>query len=292
MGIDVPAAIESEKPKVLEYCRDFLRYNHFSRKPITIDEIEFNIKESVKVIDFHYGDIPYPPATPTAVIQIVCINNSWLANEFTVSQREENSKKSSFEWGLNEQLKLGVSATVEAGLPGIFKGSMTVNTELDIGSNQTWNTEETQTWAIDVGYKVNMDPYTYNVLEMVVDFGKPEGEFEMTLDFEFNGPWRFISDVTKEDGSTSCIEYKSELGGFPISDSVILNPGHNPITIKGTFKADSGLKHYTQIVSTHLDTITKALEKQGFNASDKLQELKPSTEIRSILKEIGSTKVL
>lgn len=281
MGIDIPAAEERAKQGI------FAALKNSGGKNFNFDDFIFTFKILATLLDFHYGDIPYPPSQPTALIQIICINESPEKNEFTLSQTESEEKDSSFEWGLNETVKIGASTMIETGLPGIFKGRVTLTAEVDINSHQTWKNDLKQTWQISAGYKVNMPPNSYNLLEMVVDLGQPEGEFEVDLDILYDSGF---FDATHDNFTIA-----GPIPELDISDSaknpVILKlQQHNLVKIKGHFNADVGLAHYTHVKSVPLADLITGLEKRGLITEEskrKVHEPKPCKEILDIINEYG-----
>lgn len=281
MGIDIPAAVERAKQGI------FATYKNYQGEDFKFEDFIFDFEISATIVDFHYGDIPYPSSQPTALIQVICINESPEKNDFTLSQTEIEEKDSSFEWGLNETVKIGASTMFETGLPGIFKGRVTLTAEVDINSHQTWKKDLKQTWQITAGYKVNMPPYSYNLLEMVVDFGQPEGEFEVDLDVLYakgdfvgtHGMWSVLGSIPELEISDSA------------KNSVKLRlQEHNPVKIKGHFKADAGLAYYTHVKSIPMADLIAGLEKRGFStkeAKHKVHEANPCKEILDIINEYG-----
>jgi len=83
-------------------------------------------------------------------------NHSAATAKFTVT--ESFTRKSTFSWGLKEDLKVFAKVTGKVGVPLVAEGSVETGVEVNIGSNQQWTTEDTKQYTIS--QEVTVPPYT------------------------------------------------------------------------------------------------------------------------------------
>ena len=174
---------------------------------------------------------------------------------------------------------LGVETEVKCGLPSIAEGKVKVNAALTLGSHQDWKKETAQTWSINEGFKVTMPPYSYNILQIIVQDAKLSGTFDMKLSFDF---WSLYL----TDGESSI-----EMSDFYIPNSnphfVLRRTSPNELTVNGTFKGQCGLDSLAKIKTTPLKEIVNALEALDINY-DKTYDTEPSKEILHIVEKLGT----
>jgi len=284
MSFDLVTLIDKERASIAKSMND-----HNPSMPEAIKEdIKFELPDySAKVIDFHYI-IADPTITPTSVIQISCDNDSPVQNSFVVKDSHSKTEKASFEWGLKEDLKLGVETEFKCGLPLIAEGKVKVSATLDIGSHQDWKNETDQTWAIESGFTVNMPPRSYNLLEMIVENAELNGVFDMKLQINFNSiKYSFDRHWENPKGSHHYARMEFERNELPLPGSITLHRGLNELQVSGTFKGALGLRSVTKIHTTTMESVAKTLKASGITY-DKLRDAKPSKEILDAIEKFGT----
>lgn len=61
-----------------------------------------------------------------------------------------NEIQESFTWGLNQKLGVSATTTIKTGIPFFIEGEVTLGTNFEFGSNQSWSTSKKKTFSADV----------------------------------------------------------------------------------------------------------------------------------------------
>jgi len=159
-------------------------------------------------------------------------------------------KTSSFEWGLEQSVKLGLTVSVEAGIPGIASMKAESSIELGLNAHQTW--KETVSEEYTFSETITIQGKGRISVHATIDW--LEGaSLPYTLQFIVSGnaDTKKGNDIALNQQQLKKYLLAHDFQGTILDDTV---PNHLTVELKGTFIGSYGVNMVTEV--KNLDTVS------------------------------------
>jgi len=132
---------------------------------------------------FNIQQTPAPPFVFTSYFN----NNSTETDQIQFSRSETTSN--SYSWSITESVTVGVTISVEAGIPGICEANDQFSMSLDMSSTQTQTGTDTKSWSVEE--TINVPPHSTIRVDILVGAGQFSADFTTAINFIPNSAGMF-----------------------------------------------------------------------------------------------------